>query len=501
MRTRGPLLPLLLRLLLPVSGFPNTQPIESTTTNVSEMSSRGGDRTATVATAAVLLISRTPGGYEEQPAVVTLMPSPGPGGTTVLEFPSLTPLTRRQSPGWTLSLVPPRSTQRPHATLQPSTPDEEEDYEEEEDEEDQDEEDMIGEEPTARSAVGTGIPFIPHNADPDFQEKYYKQMLDHFSFLDHGSKTFFQRYLITDEYWIKLQGPIFFYAGNEDDIWECAKNSGFVAELAASLGAIVVFAEHRYYGKSLPYGKMSTEIDHIGLLSVEQALGDFVMLIKEIKAEFHAEKCPVIVFGSSYGGLLSAYIRIKYPDVVAGSLASSAPLYSACGSGDRNQFFADVTAVYQRCSPDCTTAIREAFREIKDLYMLQDYATISNKMKTCEALETRENIYHLYEFLRNAITAIAVLNYPYQTDFMGHFPANPVKAACNVIQQNPDHILGLHDLVGIFYNATGQMTCYSIYQEFAKCSDPTGCGTGMSARAWDYQILKQQATSYFLMEN
>ncbi|KAJ1145708.1 hypothetical protein NDU88_011993, partial [Pleurodeles waltl] len=82
--------------------------------------------------------------------------------------------------------------------------------------------------------------------------------------------------------------------------------------------------------------------------------------------------------------------------------------------------------MYQLSSPDCVDAIREAFREIKDLYILQDYSAISYKMSTCESLENRDNIHQLYEFLRNALTMIAVMNYPYPTDFMGHFPANPV---------------------------------------------------------------------------
>ena len=40
---------------------------------------------------------------------------------------------------------------------------------------------------------------------------------------------------------------------------------------------------------------------------------------------------------------------------------------------------------------------------------------------------------------------------------------------------------------GIFYNGNNG-TCFDIHQEYVKCADPTGCGTGNAARASDYQV-------------
>ena len=84
---------------------------------------------------------------------------------------------------------------------------------------------------------------------------------------------------------------------------------------------MVVFAEHRYYGKSLPYGNKSLTPDpnFNGFLTSEQALADYAFLIHEIKTTVKgAQNSPVIAFGGSYGGMLAAWFRLKYPHVVAG---------------------------------------------------------------------------------------------------------------------------------------------------------------------------------------
>uniref|UniRef100_A0A7N9AQ39 Dipeptidyl-peptidase 7 n=1 Tax=Mastacembelus armatus TaxID=205130 RepID=A0A7N9AQ39_9TELE len=297
-----------------------------------------------------------------------------------------------------------------------------------------------------------------------FQEKYFNQTLDHFNFNGIGNRTFSQRYLITDKYWKKGSGPIFFYTGNEGNIWAFALNSGFITELAAEQGALVIFAEHRYYGRSLPFGKDSFRIPQVSLLTVEQALADYSVMITELKGQLGAADCPVIVFGGSYGGMLSVYMRLKYPNIVTGALAASAPILSTAGLGDSRQFFQDVTADFQSVRPACSEAVRGAFSQLKELAKRQDYSRIQSEFALCKRPTSAQDIHQLNGLLRNAFTLMAMLDYPYSTQFMGNMPANPVKV---------------------------QLTCFDLYSLYLECADPTGCGLGFDSLAWDYQACTE----------
>jgi len=149
-------------------------------------------------------------------------------------------------------------------------------------------------------------------------------------------------YIRTDYYQQTKSGPIFFYCGNEGAIEMFLNNSGFIDLLAQQMDAVVVFAEHRYFGESLPFGSQSfSSLSKLKYLSPHQALADYAYLLTYLQGTYF--NVPVIAWGGSYGGMLSAWFRMKYPHLVTGAIASSAPIFHFNGTVDPNLFNTIVT--------------------------------------------------------------------------------------------------------------------------------------------------------------
>ena len=81
----------------------------------------------------------------------------------------------------------------------------------------------------------------------------------------------------------------------------------------------------RYYGASHPTPDLSNK--NLVYLSSRQALADVVTLKAVIQSKYNlTDKIKWISFGGSYSGALSAWLRLKYPGVVHGAVATSAPV-------------------------------------------------------------------------------------------------------------------------------------------------------------------------------
>eukprot|EP01091_Cochliopodium_minus_P014948 TRINITY_DN5194_c0_g1_i1.p1 TRINITY_DN5194_c0_g1~~TRINITY_DN5194_c0_g1_i1.p1 ORF type:complete len:461 (-),score=118.38 TRINITY_DN5194_c0_g1_i1:16-1398(-) len=161
--------------------------------------------------------------------------------------------------------------------------------------------------------VSTGrVPIKKYNKlDPYF----FEQKLDHFHF---DNRTFKQKYFVDDTYYT-AGNPVFLYINGEGPI-SGPPNNAVHQIYAKEFGALVVTMEHRYYGpQSSPFQELT--LDNLKYLSFQQALADLSLFITHIREEAQTNK--VITFGCSYSGALSAWFRLKYPQLTLGSVSSS----------------------------------------------------------------------------------------------------------------------------------------------------------------------------------
>ncbi|XP_029188961.2 dipeptidyl peptidase 2-like [Acropora millepora] len=328
-----------------------------------------------------------------------------------------------------------------------------------------------------------------------YKTAYFEQRVDHFNFVQ--ALTYKQRYIYTEQYWDK-KGPIFFYTGNEGGITDFWNNSGFVFEAAEKFNALVIFGEHRYYGESLPFGPdESFQDDKIGYLTIEQALADYAVLLTELKTLFQATGSKVVAFGGSYGGMLSAYMRFKYPNVIDAALAASAPIYMVTFQGsEREFFFSAVTKDFQNADPNCPGYVVKAFQTIKMLEAqgAQGLAKISTSFNLCKPLKSVTQIPHLLAWIRNSFTTLAMGDYPYPTSFLAPLPGYPVNVVCKMMAEASYKLDGLASATALVYNGTnGTLPCLDPDTEYIECADPTGCGLGPDSMAWDYQACTEIA--------
>ena len=262
----------------------------------------------------------------------------------------------------------------------------------------------------------------------------------HFRYDVSGSKTFPMKYLVYDGFAAhNTTAPVLCYCGNEGAVELFYNNSGGLFSLASSLGARLLFAEHRYYGASLPFGAESFTPANLSLLSIEQALADYAALLLGLSSELGCRStrpstatgrplCDVMLFGGSYGGMLAAWHRVRYPQLSLGAVASGAPVDFYPGEQIQQRFAAAVNHTFDtygghaRCAASLATSLAAA-----------DAATPAQLeaagVRACGAMGA-DAVERYAFYARGAMASLAMLDYPYACGFVGTLPANPVRRAC-----------------------------------------------------------------------
>jgi len=276
--------------------------------------------------------------------------------------------------------------------------------------------------------------------------------LDHFSFDDRKIDI----RVITDDRFYESGGPFLFYTGNEGAIELFCENTGFQREAGEELKAKIIFMEHRYYGKSIPDQNNT-------FLTAEQALADYADYLDQLKR--NTDVGPVIALGGSYGGMLAAYIRLKYPNIIAGSIAASAPVKFFPGQFDCRGFYRVTTRTFANTPAGevCADNIRDSWAVIKQIGShMVGKKLLSDTFRTCNVITDTAQ---LTDFLQDVWGSLAMMDYPYPTNFMGDVPGWPVNKACEHLEKKYDQmdlLDAVHQAAQVYYNYTGGMDCLDL---------------------------------------
>ncbi|XP_002523750.2 lysosomal Pro-X carboxypeptidase [Ricinus communis] len=307
---------------------------------------------------------------------------------------------------------------------------------------------------------------------PEYEIHYYTQTLDHFNYNPESYATFQQRYILNFKYWggANTSSPIFVYTGEEVDV---TYDVDTILHLAARFKALLLYIEHRYYGESMPFGSEDQAFQNsstLGYLSSEQALADYAQVVTDVKKKLSAENCPAIAVGASYGGMLAAWFRLKYPHIVIGSLASSSPILYFDDITPQNGYHVVVTKDYRDTSESCYNTIKQSWSEIDRVAAQPNgLLTLSNMFNTCSPLNSSTELREYLEILY--VSAAQYDNPPY----------NPVQNTCRGIDGAPPgtDILG-RIVAGLKSRIPSWSSCYDV---------PTWDLSNKSA--WDWQTCTE----------
>ncbi|GAB4814329.1 hypothetical protein N2152v2_001375 [Parachlorella kessleri] len=319
-----------------------------------------------------------------------------------------------------------------------------------------------------------------------------------------GSGFWQQRVHVCTGFWGKGPNePLFFYAGDEGAVEKPFPT--MFSDWAQQDGGLLVYAEHRYYGESMPQGASSLTAAGIQWLAAEQAIADYVGALRYVRQASVAQlyqvpsSAPAVAYGGSYGGMLAAYLRLFYPDDFDVSVAMSAPVKylvptNTFKRGIYDSFEVLTQAVQDAGGSDCSEAISLGFQTLADLADSQEgRSQLEEAVGFCTTgvLESPESVNMLADTLRDAWWGL----FQYLNDTKDTLT---IYSACQLMQPSPsgaDNGLAAVRGLGQFYllkinsgSSTQQIDCLSpdVLQPFYTQIETTQ-NTPPEARSYNYQ--------------
>jgi thymus-specific serine protease len=215
----------------------------------------------------------------------------------------------------------------------------------------------------------------------EIQTRLVNLRLDHFNPLD--TRNFDARYFENSEHYF-AGGPLFIYVGGGIEFYEDFLERGAVFEIARDTRGHLFSLEHRFFGSSRP--TEDTSVENLRFLTIQQTLADLAQFINFIRGNYYgAQSSRVILWGRGYGGSLAVWARQKYPHLVDGVWASSAPINAVLEYPElmRNTF-ATISSIGGN---ECGEVLNEAFQFIENAIRLRNTSYVEQRLNLCDPID------------------------------------------------------------------------------------------------------------------
>lgn len=328
--------------------------------------------------------------------------------------------------------------------------------------------------------------------------QWITQPLDHFAPACAGEscKVWSQRYLVNATFFDGA-GPVFLCVGGEgpgftEDVVISGTEHAHEMILAAEQhGALILALEHRYYGQSLPTKDFSTP--NLQWLSSPQALEDLAAFVAHINAQYGLQRDTNrwITFGGSYPGMMASFARLKYPHLIHGSIASSAPVQAVSNmQGYMNVMSNNFKLADVGGSEGCYDAIKSAFTDVGTL-LRTDHAALYNTFNICAQGDPLSNS----DQQVGLVQSLSFIFPAQSNDPLCTTPGCNIRSMCSAFMTNKSLASSDVNRLAAFFkqmagNEEGQCTTIDYYADnIAPLLNTTL--EGGTARIWTYQTCSE----------
>ena len=197
--------------------------------------------------------------------------------------------------------------------------------------------------------------------------------------------------------------------------------------------------------------------------------------------------------------MLAAWMRARYPWLVAGALASSAPLqgWAARRPSASPGYWAVVAQAVAHASPTCTGPLQQALGVVwSKASDAEGREWLQQNLGLCRLPDSRSSVAGLLGELQGAFSTLAQLNYPYPVAFLGHdLPAHPLSIACAALSlpaTDEQLMAQLRQAAAVALPSSAPPNCLNASSSFAQ-STP-----GLIDGAWTFQRCTEIVLPFFV---